>query len=655
MSEIPHPRNLEPGQKVDRWTIVDRIGCGAYGIVFQVTDGEGSFALKMGQFPPSQRSIEEDLDARAQREAAILMGHGGMHGLPRVFATGRWPNSSGYPYIVMDHIQGGMHFDEWCRSCHPTATDIVNVFKQIAETLKLLHDSKIVHRDLKPNNILIVPNDGTWKVYILDFGIARFPGSVRLTRGAPSVHILVCPPELCRYIAARTHLTGQPYVSKWQEDMWAVGVLLYYALTGHYPYWQALAEGDYTAIEKILREPPLPVKSLNGGAPLMLARLAERLLDVVPEYRATTTGQLLDDLDSAWMCRYLPRWNEPVLPVEARQGTPLVPVEDTEPSVAHSTVPSDEGEFVRPADDVLIVEAARLDRSLARALTEKGKAGGTLPANVVRFPGPLSAQAPAAPEEAPPEAPVSDTAPPEATETAIVCSPRPETVSAPPATVGPTGGKARIAGYVLLAAVIVLVATSMAGAVKTSSAPLTQTPSGAGIETGLSMQLTPWRSLVLVLCSAVGLNCASVPRPPEFGTACPKDVAADMYALGWRVGAEYIVAPIAKGGRVGDGTVSMTDGELTARVIRIWSGSEGRTPPIGTTLYGYVYRNPAIAGDKHGAAFFWFTKAVLPDNSTVRVCLAAGSADGRSVYVKYLSGDTYGVPDELLGTVVGFW
>ena len=102
----------------------------------------------------------------------------------------------------------------------------VRLFSQILEGLTVAHRAGLVHRDIKPANILIGTDAlGEERVTILDFGMSAF----RQTLGFGPRELIVGTPD---YMAPE-QAAGMPVDAR--SDIYAVGVMLYEALTGSRP------------------------------------------------------------------------------------------------------------------------------------------------------------------------------------------------------------------------------------------------------------------------------------------------------------------------------------------------------------------------------------------------------------------------------------
>jgi serine/threonine-protein kinase len=132
----------------------------------------------------------------------------------------------GAVFIVMELLEGESLEEHIVKKGGSlSANEAVPFVCQLLDVLVAAHAQGIVHRDLKPENLFVMQRDGSLKV--LDFGIARLnEGSHQKTRtgrvlGTPAF----MAPEQAR---GETKLVGP------RTDIWAVGAILFRALTGRF-------------------------------------------------------------------------------------------------------------------------------------------------------------------------------------------------------------------------------------------------------------------------------------------------------------------------------------------------------------------------------------------------------------------------------------
>jgi serine/threonine protein kinase/tetratricopeptide (TPR) repeat protein len=156
-----------------------------------------------------------------------------------------------------------------------------SIFSQVAEGVVALHHEDKLHRDLKPGNVLVRADD---RVLLLDFGLVG--DIVRHTEGSSSEDgkgegfvassgsaigtISYMAPEQA---AAKELGTG--------SDWYAVGVMLFEALTGRLPFEGNKAE---KIRQKLTTAPPHP-SAFNPAVPADLDRLCFDMLQRLPEDR----------------------------------------------------------------------------------------------------------------------------------------------------------------------------------------------------------------------------------------------------------------------------------------------------------------------------------------------------------------------------------
>lgn len=169
-------------------------------------------------------------------------------------------DDKGNPYVVMRFLQGGQTLREMLRQrergkLDVTRDELLRVLLRAIDGLAYAHDRGVVNRDVKPENIYVADHGD---VTVLDWGVARLldDTSVDLAEMSAAVKDEVAAAVLDnpKDASARSLLGGTvgtvPYMSPEQvegrlhdidrrTDVWAVGVILYEILTGHWPF-----EGD---------------------------------------------------------------------------------------------------------------------------------------------------------------------------------------------------------------------------------------------------------------------------------------------------------------------------------------------------------------------------------------------------------------------------
>ncbi len=138
--------------------------------------------------------------------------------------------------------------------------------RQLAEGVATLHDAGKLHRDLKPSNVLITPQE---RVVVLDFGLATDVAGFdkKLTFGGTPAYM--APEQIAELPATES------------SDCYAIGVMLYEALTGTLPF-----SGNFYSMlmQKRTTEPRPPVE-LVDTIPKDLSTACSELLRRDPEAR----------------------------------------------------------------------------------------------------------------------------------------------------------------------------------------------------------------------------------------------------------------------------------------------------------------------------------------------------------------------------------
>jgi serine/threonine-protein kinase len=207
-----------PNLGADWLVLEDELGAGGMGRVFRARDSRLGRAVAVKVLRPESAG-EPDFRARFSREARTLaqLEHAG---IVTLYDFGTAPD--GDSYLVMQLVPGGSLAERGRLS----PAEAVALGQRLCDALAYAHGRGVVHRDIKPENVLL-DEDGRPK--LSDFGIARILDPARaegpLTR--PSV-VLGTP----GYLAPEAR-AGAPVDAR--MDVYALGAVLFYALTGRHP------------------------------------------------------------------------------------------------------------------------------------------------------------------------------------------------------------------------------------------------------------------------------------------------------------------------------------------------------------------------------------------------------------------------------------
>jgi serine/threonine protein kinase/photosystem II stability/assembly factor-like uncharacterized protein len=288
------------GDKLGHYRLTAQIGEGGMGVVYRARDEElnRDVAVKVLAAGKLDHLGNDHLLREAQTASALNHPN-----ICTVYQIGRLDDGF---YLVMELVEG-QPLNEMARATKLTTQAVTRYGVQIADALAHAHDRQIVHRDLKGANVVIT-HDGRAKV--LDFGLARRldPATVdAITRSEASFERDRSMVGTLPYMAPEV-LTGE--TGGFQSDIWALGVLLYEAVTGELPFGGTTPYGLSAAIlHEIPR--PLPASVPPGLSAVIMRCLAKDLKDRFQ--RAGEIRSALETLQSAAIVSE-PRREEPTGP-----------------------------------------------------------------------------------------------------------------------------------------------------------------------------------------------------------------------------------------------------------------------------------------------------------------------------------------------------
>ncbi|VVM76043.1 bifunctional protein-serine/threonine kinase/phosphatase [Pseudomonas fluorescens] len=266
LQQWPLPPALKPGQTFEGWQVEGILGQSQQSLLYRVRDGQQQPWL-LKTLPGALR--DDHLAGQALlSEEWFLKRVAGRH-FPEVHAASQRQHLyyvmreySGSTLAQLQENVGPLPLAQWR-----------DLAERLLRAVGMLHRRQILHRDIKPENLLLGDDS---ELRLLDFGLAYCPG---LSEDQPSTL-----PGTPSYIAPEAFGGGAPTP---QQDLYAVGVTLYFLLTGHYPY------GEIEAFQRPRFGVPVSASRYRPDLPEWIAQSLERAIAADPDQRFETAEEWL--------------------------------------------------------------------------------------------------------------------------------------------------------------------------------------------------------------------------------------------------------------------------------------------------------------------------------------------------------------------------
>jgi serine/threonine protein kinase len=274
------------GRQIGPYKIIERLGGGGMGEVYQAQDSRLDRLVALKILPPYFGSDDARLRRfQTEARAASALNHSN---ILTIYEVGQ---SAETHFIATEHIEG-QTIRELIQNENLSLGEIFDVAIQLLSGLSVAHAAGIVHRDIKPDNIMR-RDDGVVK--ILDFGIAKllekpFANDTECTvRTETEVGLMLgtigyMSPEQVRGLSVDE-----------RTDIWSSGVVAYEMLTQRRPFG-GVTQAD--SLVTILEREPAPLFAANNSQPVLrqIQSIVSKALRKEESERYQTAEEMLTDL-----------------------------------------------------------------------------------------------------------------------------------------------------------------------------------------------------------------------------------------------------------------------------------------------------------------------------------------------------------------------
>jgi serine/threonine protein kinase/WD40 repeat protein len=270
------------GKTILQYEILEKLGEGGMGVVYKAQDTKLDRLVAL-KFLPHHMTGSEQEKARLLQEAksASALNH------PNVCTIFDIKEEGDQQFIVMEYVDGTTLREKVTMGAggvpNLSVKDVMSYAIQIGEALQDAHAKGIVHRDIKAENIMVNARN---QIKVMDFGLAKLKGSLKLTRTSSTVGTLA-------YMAPEQIQGGEVDA---RSDIFSFGVVLFEMLTGRTPF---RGEHEGAMVYSIVNEDPEPVEKYRPEVSPELVHVLNTALEKDPEDRYQTVSEMVRDLRRA--------------------------------------------------------------------------------------------------------------------------------------------------------------------------------------------------------------------------------------------------------------------------------------------------------------------------------------------------------------------
>ncbi|MCR5105634.1 MAG: protein kinase [Eubacterium sp.] len=268
----------------NEYIIESILGQGGFGITYKAADRALNIKVAIKEYFPrgvvsriqdvnvtlfsgADTEMFENGKVKFMNEARSLASLNGYKGTANVL---NFFEANGTAYIVMEYIEGRKLQDYMQDGYIMSRAQFESTACQLCDILDMVHSKGIIHRDISPDNVVIC-SDGTFK--LLDFGAVK----VDYSNNQQSSQIV-----LKHGYAPIEQFSKNSKIGPW-TDVYAIGVILYKALTGTLPQ---------EVVDRIVEDQVVPAYMLNPNISLELSDVIMKAIALYGEHRYQSAKEL---------------------------------------------------------------------------------------------------------------------------------------------------------------------------------------------------------------------------------------------------------------------------------------------------------------------------------------------------------------------------
>ena len=353
--------------------VTNMVGKGAFATVYQLTTYRDGHLLAAKELEKKRLVKDGVLDRRVSNELKIMKSVKHPHIVEYIGSH----DHQEHLYILMEYVSGG-DLQHYLKRSALSEENAQRVAQQTLSALEYLHRNKITHRDIKPDNILIASED-PFTIKLSDFGLSKVRTDNSFAKTFCGT-ILYCAPEVFPQFAAerpgikRRHGTKSPgYSYGCAVDIWSLGAVLWFALSGSPPFEGMMDPTGRLMFENIMHTPLNPAALDEHGISREAKDFLTQMLSTVPESRPTAA----ECLEHPWIAGAQAPGTLDVIDEEEDHAERFSQLSINDPT--RDALDSDSDWDLDEAD---LDHMARFDRSWSRS--KRVKTDAVFPTNQVR-------------------------------------------------------------------------------------------------------------------------------------------------------------------------------------------------------------------------------------------------------------------------------